>query len=61
MAQSVVMGLSTMLTTLVFGRLYGLMGITVSYFILSVGLALPWGYHIFRTKKRQWHGATADL
>ena len=61
MAQSVVMGLSTMLTTLVFGRLYGLMGITVSYFILSVGLALPWGYHIFCTKKRQWHGATADL
>lgn len=55
MAQSVVMGLSTMLTTLIFGRLYGLMGITVSYFLLSICLALPWGYHIFVSKKRQWH------
>lgn len=41
-------------STLVFGNLYGLYGIVVSYIIIKF-LFFPWGYWIFKTKKREWH------
>lgn len=40
--------------TLIFGRLYGLLGITICYCILSI-LFFPWGYYIYHVKKRIYH------
>jgi O-antigen/teichoic acid export membrane protein len=53
---SVVCGAASCLSTLVLGKFYGLYGITIGYFVIQ-SLALPWGYMIFKTKKREWHGA----
>lgn len=42
------------LSTLVLGHLFGLRGITIGYFILTI-LFFPWGYWIYKTKKAAWH------
>ena len=42
------------LSTLVFGNLFGLYGITIGYFVLTI-LFFPWGYWIYKTKKAEWH------
>ena len=41
-------------STLYFGQHYGLMGIVLSYCILQI-LFFPWGYYIFRNKRKKWH------
>ena len=43
------------LSTLLFGKLYGLYGLTIGYCIISI-LFFPWGYWIYKTKKAEWHG-----
>lgn len=55
LVQSVVMGGLTMLSTLFFGKLFGLYGICVGYCVLSSVVGMPWGIMIFITKKRVWH------
>lgn len=52
---SIVMGLLCCSSTLVFGKLYGIYGITIGYCLLTLFVALPWGYSIFVNKKLQWH------
>lgn len=42
-------------STFVFGHLYGLYGITISYCLLSV-LFFPWGYYLYKSNKIKWHG-----
>lgn len=54
--QSIVMGGSTMLSTLILGKEFGLYGICIGYCALSVIVSFPWGMMIFITKKRKWHG-----
>lgn len=54
--QSIVMGCSTMLSTLILGKEFGLYGICIGYCALSVFVGFPWGMVIFITKKRKWHG-----
>lgn len=51
---SVVGGISCCVSTLVFGNLYGLYGITIGYCTIKI-LSLPWGYYIYKNKKREWH------
>ena len=55
LVQSIVMGILCCCSTLFFGKVYGLLGITLSYCCLRVFISLPWGYYIFKTKKREWH------
>ena len=52
---SIVMGVSCCLSTIILGKACGLYGMTIGYCLLTIGIALPWGYHIFKTKKREWH------
>lgn len=41
-------------STIVCGHLFGLYGVTIGYTILSV-LLFPWGYFIYKNKKKEWH------
>lgn len=41
--------------TFVFGHMYGLYGVTISYCILSI-LFFPWGYYLYKSNKIKWHG-----
>jgi len=52
---SIVLGILTAISTLVFGKLYGVIGITIGYCILTVFLSLIWAVLIFKKKKKQWH------
>lgn len=54
---SIVMGGLTAVSTLVFGKTYGVMGIVISYSALTVFVSLIWALYIFKTKKDTWHGA----
>ena len=48
-------GICNGIGTFVFGHMYGLYGVTISYGILSV-LFFPWGYYLYKTNKIKWHG-----
>ena len=51
---SVVGGVACIVSTLLFGNLYGLYGVTIGYFVIQTSM-VPWAYYIFRTKKAEWH------
>lgn len=51
---SIVNGIASAVSILIFGELWGLYGITGSYCLLSI-LFFPWGYRIYKTKKIEWH------
>lgn len=52
---SIVMGALCCFSTLYFGTNYGVIGLTLGYCCLKVFVALPWGYSIYATKKKEWH------
>lgn len=52
---SVVGGILCCLSTVILGRLYGVIGMTAGYCVITIGLAF-WGYCIFESKKLAWHG-----
>jgi len=41
-------------STLILGNYFGVKGITFGYMLISL-LMLPWSYHIFLQKRKQWH------
>lgn len=55
LVNSICSGLTSCFCILFFGRYFGLYGITLSNFFITV-LFFPWGYWIFKTKKKEWHG-----
>ena len=52
---SILSGLANCVAVLYFGKKYGLYGIILSSLVIYL-LFLPWGYWIFKTKKKEWHG-----
>ena len=52
---SIVAGILCCLSTVLFGKYFGVMGITLGYCFITVCL-MPWGYHIYKSKKNEWHG-----
>jgi O-antigen/teichoic acid export membrane protein len=52
---SIVAGFLCCLSTLLLGKYMGVMGVTTGYCVITVAL-LPWGYWIYRTKKKEYHG-----
>lgn len=56
LVQSVVMGIFCCCSTIGFGHLYGIYGITIGYACLTLVISAPWAYWIYKTKKREWHG-----
>lgn len=55
LVNSITIGILTALSTILLGKFFGLKGIVYGYGIISVLLALPWAYFIFRKKKLEWH------
>lgn len=51
---SVCGGLACCVSTLLFGHIYGLYGVVIGYFVITV-VFFPWGYYIYKSKKMQWH------
>jgi len=51
---SIVGGGVCLLSTVILGKFFGVIGVTSGYFIISC-LMLPWSYYIFKTKKLEWH------
>lgn len=55
LAYSVVGGVLNCASILILGKMYGLYGIVISSCILSIFLS-PWGYFVYKFKKKEWHG-----
>lgn len=51
---SVVVAILCCLSTLIFGNLYGLMGMVVGFALLRF-ISLTWIYSIYKHKKKEWH------
>ena len=54
LVNSICAGIISCICTFVFGNLYGLYGVTISYFCIAMAF-IPWGYWIYITKKKEWH------
>ncbi|MEL1252628.1 polysaccharide biosynthesis protein [Flavobacterium sp. DGU38] len=52
---SIVMGVLTAISTLLLGKIYGLIGIVAGYSALTVFVSLIWALCIFKVKKNAWH------
>lgn len=52
---SVVGGILCLSSTFFLGSAFGLYGITIGYCALTICM-MPWGYHIYKTCKKKWHG-----
>jgi O-antigen/teichoic acid export membrane protein len=53
---SIVTGILTCMSTILFGKYFGVTGITTGYCIIIFLCGIIWGRHIFVTKKTEWHG-----
>jgi O-antigen/teichoic acid export membrane protein len=51
---SIAAGILCCLSTLLLGKYVGVIGVTAGYCLITVCF-MPWGYYIFKTKKREWH------
>lgn len=56
LVNSIVVGILCCLSTFVFGKYFGLYGITIGYCCITTFVAFPWAYSIYVNKKKQWHG-----
>ncbi len=52
---SIVGGILTATSTLILGRMFGLMGIVGGYTALTLVIGLPWAYIVFVSRKKEWH------
>jgi O-antigen/teichoic acid export membrane protein len=51
---SVVGGILCLLSTVLLGKYFGLIGVTTGYCLITIS-TFPWAYYIFATKKKEWH------
>lgn len=54
LVNSICAGIACCLSTFILGKYFGLYGVTGGYCFITIAF-LPWGYHIYVTKKHQWH------
>ncbi len=54
LVQSAVIAALSCISTFIFGRMYGVMGITIGY-LTVVTISLPWTIFIFNKRKKEWH------
>ncbi len=52
---SIVGGVLTATSTLLFGKYFGYQGIVIGYFVLTVFLGLPWAFTTYLSKKNEWY------
>jgi len=51
---SIVGGILCALSTILLGKYFGVIGVTLGYCLITI-LIFPWGYYIFKIKKNEWH------
>lgn len=51
---SIIGGITCCASTIILGKMFGVYGVTIGYFIIILGL-FPWGYNIYIKKKKIWH------
>ena len=54
LVNSITSGLLCLASTMILGKKFGLYGIIIGYTLVCIFM-LPWGYWIFKTKKKEWH------
>lgn len=54
MVNSIVCGILCALSTVILGRHFGVMGMTIGYCVITV-VMLPWGHYLFTSNKKLWH------
>jgi O-antigen/teichoic acid export membrane protein len=52
---SIFIGVLCLFSTVFFGKIYGLNGIVIGYTFITIFISVPWGYYIFKNKKKTWH------
>lgn len=52
---SIVGGILCLLSTVLLGKYFGVIGVTSGYCLITVTM-FPWAFYIFRTKRLEWHG-----
>jgi len=52
---SLVGAVNCSLSTIILGKYFGVIGMTMGYCILTIFGGFFWGYYIFKTKKKEWH------
>ncbi len=60
MLLSVIMGVLVAGATLLFGKLFGAVGMMAGYFIFSLFVGLGWGSWIFHQKRLAWHDISKE-
>jgi len=53
---SIVGAIATSLSTIILGKYFGVVGMTMGYCFLTFFGGLIWGLYIFKTKRTTWHG-----
>lgn len=51
---SIVLGILCPLSTVLLGKYFGVIGVTLGYCLIIIS-TFPWAYYIFKTKKLEWH------
>jgi len=51
---SLVSGALCALSTILLGKYFGVMGVTLGYCSITI-IMFPWGYYIYKIKKSEWH------
>jgi len=51
---SIVGGILCLLSTVLLGKYFGVIGVTIGYCLISLSM-FPWAYYIFKTKRLEWH------
>ena len=54
MIMSIIGGTLCMISTLIFGKYFGVIGLTTGYCFITI-IMFPWAYLIFKNKKNEWH------
>lgn len=55
MINSICGAIANALSTILLGKYFGLYGITIGYFLITLGF-MPWGYYLYKSNKDKWHG-----
>lgn len=53
---SIVTGILISFSVLITANYYGISALITSYSAISLAVALPWSYYIYKLKKEQWYG-----
>lgn len=57
MIQAIIVGLCCACSTIILGKYFGVDGVVIGYTLIVIFISLPLSYYIFKTKRKEYHGA----